>query len=168
MTLTEAPRRLRMRSLLSGALAEAVLEDQRKEMVLLSWLLRHGREYAGGADPKIGLCPPGSCFASCQAMALSSRGRFRYAEGFGIGAVGLTPHAWIVDKEGRAIDLTWPAPSPYFGIEFPTGILVAICHERGGYSPLLTPLGHWPPAFLDPRFAGRLSARGRPVGAPTG
>lgn len=79
-------------------------------------LTRHGREYEVKSTILTGVMELGHCFRNTL-NGMNSR-QF-YCEGYAI-APGLFPmlHAWIEDRDGKAIDPTWAQGAEYFGVRF--------------------------------------------------
>jgi len=75
------------------------------------------------------------CFQNA-ARAAGYTGKYRYAEGYAL-QPGLIPtnHAWIVDENDNAIDLTWKynPDTTYYGIIFDTKYLWKVLAEKETY-----------------------------------
>ncbi len=80
------------------------------------FVLQHGVEYSPA------YCLPGAprlCYAN--AMLYAARFGVTYVEGYAQHPKGVmpVPHAWCVDLEGRAVEVTWDTPKgEYLGVEF--------------------------------------------------
>jgi len=64
-----------------------------------------------------------ACFTNCVTHPRVIDSTYRYAEGLALSSIGPNDiwihHAWLVDAENHAIDVTWPEPAQaYFGIAF--------------------------------------------------
>jgi hypothetical protein len=58
------------------------------------------------------------CFDNAYRLAVKSRGRLRYVEGYAAGIIPVE-HAWCIDANDRVVDPTWSDGVVYFGIEVP-------------------------------------------------
>lgn len=85
------------------------------------WLLEHGTVFAD-CTLASGLGTPKECFKNAGERALENEDLL-YCEGLAASA-GLSlmlPHAWLVDKQGRAVEVTWKEPGQaYLGAVFQT------------------------------------------------
>lgn len=93
-----------------------------------SALLKYGRHFkpVEQLPEELSLGPMGECYANC-ARALSpflayDDKPYYYAEGYALDSELGIPydHAWLVDMDGNAIDLTWreTTNAVYFGVTF--------------------------------------------------
>jgi len=107
-------------------------------------LYKQGKAFKPGKLPQtITLQKPRECFKNCLLLA-SAMPQYRYAEGYAMNQIPLA-HAWLVDKEGLAIDPTWPEPSEaYFGITIDTEYAVSASLKRGKAGCLDDPENAWP------------------------
>lgn len=108
----------------------AALENQGRGMC--AFVLEHGREWTPSPlqeKSPIKRGAPKQCFFSSQAilMKLLKKGleeEYTYVEGYAssgeLGFILPVHHAWLADREGRVIDVTWnkPEASVYFGVPF--------------------------------------------------
>ncbi len=85
--------------------------------------------------------PPGlrkrahkACFANAMNVVMARDG-LRYAEGFALMSVAWLHHAWVVDGDNHAIEVTWEPPGlRYFGVTLtPTEAAQRITHPDGGW-----------------------------------
>jgi hypothetical protein len=95
------------------------------EPSLHSLILKHGRAFEQGARPgKLRLGRLGQCYLNAGTIAIRHASLYRYCEGYATRnvpeAMGLPVlHGWLVDKEDRAIDVTWPEQgNQYYGVTF--------------------------------------------------
>ncbi len=84
------------------------------------------------------------CFMNAMTVVRAHPDRFRYVEGVaghpGGSAFAWHPHAWVVDQDGRAFDVTWPwlratysaRASSYFGAAIPTDVAGQLLPLRNG------------------------------------
>lgn len=103
------------------------------------FVLKHGRDMSPYADHPYEIGTPKECFTNAGQMALWE-GDLTYVEGFALRPrLGiLIHHAWLMDQEGLAIDVTWTdtAECLYFGIPFDNSVLRSEI-RRTGYWGLL-------------------------------
>jgi hypothetical protein len=109
---------------------------------LYAWIL----PYASAHEPLPAL-PRGvrrgemkQCFENAFKVAAAQwTKRWKYAEGFAIGASGIIiHHAWALDEQERAVEVTWKQPgSSYFGIpiEVPTARSIIMKYGVWGLLP---------------------------------
>lgn len=94
------------------------------------WLLEHGTVFVSSTlASQLGV--PGQCFKNAGSVALGTD-ELLYCEGLAASAdVPLMfPHAWLVDRQGQAVEVTWPAPGrAYLGAVFQTRAYVQILEE---------------------------------------
>jgi hypothetical protein len=106
---------------------------------------KHGHEYSANPLPEgLEVGAPRKCFTNALAAVESNPTRFRYLEGEAGPAWSSEfwwrRHAWIIDDEDRAFDVTWPwisqthsaSESSYFGVIVPLEVVKAILPSRGG------------------------------------
>lgn len=99
---------------------------ERSERAFHRFILDHGRVWPGQARPKgFKRGPARQCFRNSMSLLVSSfETGLTYVEGFAAsGDVGFSfpvHHGWLINSDGRVIDLTWKSPetSVYFGIPF--------------------------------------------------
>lgn len=83
------------------------------------------------------------CFMNCFQILLSSK-KYEYAEGFAMGLIP-TLHAWLVDKDGKAVDPTWAKPGcAYYGVVLPRELVIRSTYDRGRYGVLDNWEQDWP------------------------
>lgn len=71
-----------------------------------------------------------ACFWNALRVASTWPG-LRYAEGFALTRFGWEHHAWVVDDQGHAIDVTWTEPGErYIGITFATAAEAVVAMEN--------------------------------------
>lgn len=109
------------------------------------FLLKEGRAFEPVPRPNgITKMADKQCFKNCFQLATASRGKYRYAEGYGASIIPVS-HAWLVDGEGNAVDPTWRNPgSAYFGIVIPEKLLLTIVLRKGTYGCLDDWENRWP------------------------
>lgn len=110
----------------------------------------HARFYTPAPKPRsIKRGPAKQCFWTCQEYVLDRpKTKLVYVEGYGISGTMLTrhpgggfamTHAWLVDPEGRVVDLTWPLSEhgAYYGVPFLRSYVLRKGAELGGVCPLI-------------------------------
>lgn len=103
--------------------------------------LQHGRAFdsPGVARPEGWVqMERNQCFRNSFDVAQENDG-YTYVEGFAFSRSLPIPfaHAWVLDREGRVIELTWDDPGrEYFGIPFRTGFVTNIVWQSGYYGML--------------------------------
>ena len=88
----------------------------------------HGNFYRRLATPSdISRGEANECYFNAYTLAVQEPYRFAYVEGFISDGHEYVPHAWVTDREGRAIDITLPesAKYAYFGVLFNPMYLVS-------------------------------------------
>lgn len=101
-----------------------------------SFILEHGRFWGPRVEPLpsgVHRGPNGECFKTAWEMTLKDP-VLTYVEGW---AAGYLPvhHAWVVDAEGRVLEVTWPADAyremaAYFGVAFQRTALLRLLQYR--------------------------------------
>lgn len=103
------------------------------------FVLKHGIDMASYADHPYEMGAAKECFSNAGQMALWDDD-LTYCEGFAVRPkLGmLIHHGWLMDSDGRAIDVTWRETGDclYYGIAFETSVLRAEI-KRTGYWGLL-------------------------------
>jgi hypothetical protein len=96
-------------------------------------LMRHGQYFKpiSRLPEWLPVGPPKQCYANCARALTASmfhQAPIYYAEGYAFDpALGVPlEHAWLVDNEGLAIDLTWPDVSDviYYGVAFKSQFVI--------------------------------------------
>lgn len=118
-----------------------MLAQQRQQTPQADWsfqsmeelLLTYGRFMPQEPLPD-NLCfgTPRACYANSQELAFSGR-TLTYVEGYALNSkVSLpTPHAWVLDQQGKAIDPTWSQQNNcYFGIAIDKNWLLNFLGDR--------------------------------------
>jgi len=101
-------------------------------------LLRAGRWFtSNGNHPGLRMGRMQFCFFN--ARGASRAAGLGYYEGYAISRLGLPhPHAWVVDQDGLAWDVTWPIPArqatALCGVYVPPAVLDAHWRTCGGAS----------------------------------
>lgn len=83
------------------------------------WLLDQGRLFVPVKRPRgVRLGTKRMCYRN--ALMRAEAHGLGYAEGYALGIACIpVHHAWCVDADGNAIEVTWPEPgSAYFGVQF--------------------------------------------------
>lgn len=112
------------------------------------FVLKHGRSWTAAQRPKGWRRKEmKQCFANSQRTLIerwwAGDESLTYVEGFAYhGKLGTTfkvHHGWLVDEEGRVIDLTWECPesSIYFGVPFQTEYVKQQASTSGMWATLL-------------------------------
>lgn len=105
--------------------------------MLIVAIAERGQEYTPVGRPKgFRKMRDKACFWNALRTA-SARQGLRYAEGFALTHLGSEHHAWVVDDQGHAIDVTWVEPGErYIGIVFANvaeaAAAMECCHGLGG------------------------------------
>lgn len=102
------------------------------------FVLRNGKLFQSQKLPKIfdkSKYETGLCFHNAYLITKENRD-LRYVEGYAVPPDNrqLFHHAWVIDRYGRVIDPTWPAPEEtlYYGIPIHDAIMRAeICGAAG-------------------------------------
>ena len=100
---------------------------------LESFLLDHGRQWTPARRPRgLRKQPDKLCFMNSQRHVLTHQQlcgdddleALWYCEGFALGVIPIH-HAWLVDRSGTVLDLTWDEPdkATYWGVAFNTSYL---------------------------------------------
>ena len=78
-----------------------------------------GREFAPAGRPKgFRKMSDKACFRNALHLIVTRQG-LRYAEGFALSGFGWVHHAWVVDSQDNAIDVTWSQQAErYVGVAF--------------------------------------------------
>ena len=104
---------------------------------LIAAIAERGQEYLPVGRPKgFRKMRDKACFWNALHVA-SARPGLRYAEGFALSRFGWEHHAWVVDHQGHAIDVTWTEPGRrYIGVAF-ANLIEAVaakesCRGMGG------------------------------------
>ncbi len=127
----------------------AALENQGRGMC--AFVLEHGREWTASSlqeKSPIKRGAPRQCFANSQAILakLLTKGLeedYTYVEGYAssgdLNFILPVHHAWLVDREGRVIDVTWNTPeaSVYFGVPFRSCYVFEMIEKTSGYHSLI-------------------------------
>lgn len=103
------------------------------------------------------------CFANSQAELMDNPDKFTYVEGIAIQpSIGLPiHHGWLVDKEGKVLDLTWKEPESaiYLGVPFDYKFVLDNMIKSKSYSSLFignnfkpTILGKKPEEYIADEF----------------
>lgn len=104
------------------------------------FVLKHGRDMTPYPDHPYEMGEAKECFYNAGMMAASGVTDLTYVEGFAVRPkLGLLiQHGWLMDTDGRAVDVTWKdtADCHYFGIPFDKKAMWAEC-KRTGYWGLL-------------------------------
>lgn len=123
------------------------------------WLLEHGTVF-----PTCELAPslgtPRECFKNAGALAIEDPDLL-YCEGLAASAKVplMLPHAWLVDRQGRALEVTWAEPGQaYFGAVFQTSAYIEALEETRvwGIFDIYAPawVRQEPTRWKHPAFAG--------------
>lgn len=110
------------RSEIASAIAQQIAGWERigHPALIERFVLKHGRDMAPYPDHPYEMGEPKECFCNAGQMALWSD--LTYVEGFAVRPrLGLLiQHGWLMDDDGRAIDVTWldNADCLYFGVPF--------------------------------------------------
>lgn len=127
----------------------AALENQGRGMC--AFVLSHGREWTPAPLQERSPIKRGiqkQCFANSQAILvkLLRKGleeEYTYVEGYATsGDLGFTfpmHHAWLADRDGRVIDVTWKKPedSVYFGVPFRSEYIFNMIEKTSQYHSLI-------------------------------
>jgi hypothetical protein len=101
---------------------------------LIAAIAERGQEYTPTGRPKrFQKMRDKRCFWNALRVA-SARPPLRYTEGFALTRFGWQHHAWVVDDQGQAIDVTWAEPGErYIGVAFAhaTEAIAAMEKHRG-------------------------------------
>lgn len=135
-------------------------------------LLKFGRHFEHVKHRPTGLSigPLGQCYKNCTRAMMhfiaDNAPPYFYAEGFALDSELGIPyeHAWLVDRNGRAIDLTWKktANAVYYGVTFKPEFLLETMRRTEVYGVLFN-LGIRDRLFSNPdMFATRLCRPGLP------
>ena len=123
-----------------------MLQDEAKRFpamglfpLLPKFVLSKGVEQAGAPLPKVfSRGKSRECFRNSAMLAMVSPDKYTYVEGFALPAeadLRLFPyhHAWLLDKAGNVIDVTWGRPErcEYMGVPFPTHVVSRSALDSG-------------------------------------
>jgi hypothetical protein len=129
-------------------------------------LLKHGIDFAPPTGLPKGLKygPWRECFSNAAKLVLDNPTEYAYVEGFAYRIVMPMVHAWVIDRAGNAIDLTWrePAGDEYLGIPFKTSFLFKTMAATGVYGTLLE---NWAENF--PLLTGKIPLEDAVLDLPT-
>ena len=98
------------------------------------FVLRLGRDFPSHPLPKgVRRGLPRQCFHNAASLALRRPKEFLYAEGYAFTKGLCTEHAWCIDREGNAVDITWrdDAAKHYFGVPFLHSYVRRQAREQG-------------------------------------
>lgn len=97
--------------------------------------LKNGRYMAPYPDHPYEMGVPKECFTNAGQLALMGITDLVYVEGFAVRPrLGiLIQHGWLMDTDGRAVDVTWTdtAECHYFGVPVPRNVLRAEINRTG-------------------------------------
>ena len=105
-------------------------------------MLEQGQHFEHAEIPKHHLKhvgPMGLCFMNAMKMALAHPDKYRYAEGYAHSGFFPVHHAWVVDKDDRALDPTWHQKNErepglaYYGVPMDAEEAVKKMLEHGTY-----------------------------------
>ncbi len=100
-----------------------------------AFALRHGSFFRPAPPmPELPKGKPNCCFYNCSRVLLTPAGeQYQYAEGWAGRPGGLLHHAWLVDRHGRAMDVTcgFKRCAFYFGVVIPRDQLLAYGVDGG-------------------------------------
>ena len=127
----------------------AALENQGRGMC--RFVLEHGREWTPTQlqeKTPIKRGVPKQCFANSQAILVKLLKKgitddYTYVEGYAssgdLGFLLPVHHAWLVDREGQVIDVTWnkPETSVYFGVPFRSDYVFELIERTSRYHSLI-------------------------------
>lgn len=127
----------------------AALENEGRGMC--SFVLAHGREWRPAPLQERSPIKRGvqkQCFANSQATLVKLLGKgletdYTYVEGYATsGDLDFTfpvLHAWLVDREGKVVDVTWKQPeaSVYFGVPFRSEYIFNLIEDTSQYHSLI-------------------------------
>jgi hypothetical protein len=122
--------------------------------------LEHGQQWTPQALPgEFDRWEPKACFANSQELLvqedfLTPDSGLTYVEGYAVSGELIEMgtwiplhHGWLVDREGRVIDVTWTKPegSIYFGVPFNTRYVKRVIKETKLFTSLIDNMAqHWP------------------------
>ena len=98
------------------------------------FVLQMGRDFPSRPLPKgVRRRLPRQCFHNAASLALRRPKEFLYAEGYAFTKGLCTEHAWCIDREGNAVDITWrdDAAKHYFGVPFLHSYVRRQAREQG-------------------------------------
>jgi len=95
-----------------------------------------------GSKYKIG-CIKG-CYANAYRLAEQHPAELTYAEGYALGCVIPTPHAWCVDRTGLVVDPTWQSGNGYIGVPLNNKYVNRTIMARGQYGVIDNWEEHYP------------------------
>ena len=106
------------------------------------FILQHGRSFELKPLPKgIRYRTPRLCFHNCAKLVLWRPNTFTYCEGYAMGPCPIY-HAWVMDKDGFALDPTWTdwmrsGNAEYFGVPFRVEYLRRLAGSKHGFGAVL-------------------------------
>lgn len=110
-------------------------------------ILRHGRQFKPGPAKLPSGLSRGElkqCFSNAQSELWHDQ-RLTYVEGYAMSIIPVH-HGWLVDDEGRVLELTWREPgSAYIGVPIKRDYVIEMARTTKYWSALFDNWAHHPP-----------------------